>query len=77
MKDILELQQIAHNTISRWVVSCDNLYQLEVAIDAINKIYLERYVLLYQNEPEIIINYRALLQLAKDVEIRLQKNQPK
>jgi len=77
MKDILELQQIAHNTISRWVVSCDNLDQLEVAIDAINKIYLERYVLLYQNEPEIIINYRALLQLAKDVEIRLQKNQPK
>lgn len=77
MKDILELQQIANNIISRWVVSCDNLGQLEVAIDAINKIYLERYVLLYPNEPEIIINYRALLQLAKDVEIRLQKNQPK
>ena len=77
MKDILELQQIAHNAISRWIVSCDNLWQLAVAIDSINKIYHERYVLLFPDEREIIKNHLSLLRLAEDVELRLQKNQPK
>ena len=68
MSNVSQQQQIAHNTISRWIVSCDELNKLEVSREAVQKVYFEKYVLLYPDEPEHIINYRALVRLCNDVE---------
>jgi hypothetical protein len=65
-------QQIVFSTIIKWIISCENLEQLEVAEAAATSLYIKKFV---KPEPQFEINRNAnaLDKCIYDTRIRIEK----